>query len=301
MDKTSFPQRLTEERKQRGCTQKQVAEALGVSDRTYSKWETGENEMDVSTLCRLGEFYGESPALFFREEGGGSTAVRSELAALPVKEAAKGWFRVHYEAMMGMFDSFLAEAKRDYTVYQRPVPLAEVPENPSEHRDKAPATLTAFRSPNLMALMAAGDDLNLSLLLEPNRENYAWLRAEAAELSALFRVLGMPGALPCLSFLMSQPSSELFTLSCLAQKAGVTEEEAAAFLEVVGPLGLCVSRRPLLRHGREENLYQGHCREELVGILSLAKLLIRDEASLRRYGHLGGTNAMIPEKGGEEA
>ena len=49
MDKTSFPQRLTEERKQRGCTQKQVAEALGVSDRTYSKWETGENEMDVST------------------------------------------------------------------------------------------------------------------------------------------------------------------------------------------------------------------------------------------------------------
>ena len=68
MDKERFIQRLGEERKARGLTQKQLAEALGISDRTYSKWETGENEMDVASLGRLAGFYGVSPAVFFPAE-----------------------------------------------------------------------------------------------------------------------------------------------------------------------------------------------------------------------------------------
>ena len=67
MDKISFTARLVRERRRRGYTQKQIAEALGVSNRTYSKWETGENEMDVSTLCRLSALYSLSPAAFFAE------------------------------------------------------------------------------------------------------------------------------------------------------------------------------------------------------------------------------------------
>ena len=82
MDNTSFPRRLAEERKARGYTQKQVADALGISDRTYSKWETGENEMDVSSLCRLAEFYEASPAVFFPSEGLKPEGVREALGAL---------------------------------------------------------------------------------------------------------------------------------------------------------------------------------------------------------------------------
>ena len=82
MDDYSFPRRLTEERKARGYTQKQVADALGISDRTYSKWETGENEMDVSALCRLAEFYETSPVIFFPSEGLKPEGVRAALGAL---------------------------------------------------------------------------------------------------------------------------------------------------------------------------------------------------------------------------
>ena len=89
MDNTSFPRRLAEERKARGYTQKQVADALGISDRTYSKWETGENEMDVSALCRLAEFYETSPAVFFPSEGLKPEGVREALAKEPVRRALK--------------------------------------------------------------------------------------------------------------------------------------------------------------------------------------------------------------------
>ena len=54
MDKARFLENLRSERKKRSLTQSQVAEALGISDKTYSKWETGENEPDISSLCRLG-------------------------------------------------------------------------------------------------------------------------------------------------------------------------------------------------------------------------------------------------------
>ena len=88
MDKLQFQENLTEARKKRGYTQREVARAIGVSDKTYSKWETGENEPDIDALCRLGEFYGVSPALFFRE---GETA--PELEGMPVEEAAESCFR----------------------------------------------------------------------------------------------------------------------------------------------------------------------------------------------------------------
>ncbi len=42
-------------RKQRGMTQKKLAEKLGLSDKTISKWETGHGFPDISVipdLCR---------------------------------------------------------------------------------------------------------------------------------------------------------------------------------------------------------------------------------------------------------
>ena len=41
MDKARFLENLTKERKKRSLTQKELAAAIGVSDKTYSKWETG--------------------------------------------------------------------------------------------------------------------------------------------------------------------------------------------------------------------------------------------------------------------
>ena len=47
-------------RKQRKLTQIELAESIGYSDKTVSKWETGESVPNVETLVALADFYGVS-------------------------------------------------------------------------------------------------------------------------------------------------------------------------------------------------------------------------------------------------
>ena len=47
-------------RKQRGLTQEQIAETLGVSCQAISKWETGGSFPDISLLPVIADYYGVS-------------------------------------------------------------------------------------------------------------------------------------------------------------------------------------------------------------------------------------------------
>ena len=44
-------------RKEKNLTQEQLAERLGVSNRTVSRWENGNNMPDISLLSEIAEFY----------------------------------------------------------------------------------------------------------------------------------------------------------------------------------------------------------------------------------------------------
>ena len=57
MDQTKVGGFLKELRKEKGITQEQFAEALGVSGRTVSRWETGNNMPDISVLVDIADFY----------------------------------------------------------------------------------------------------------------------------------------------------------------------------------------------------------------------------------------------------
>lgn len=50
MTKTFTPSRLTLARERRGNTKRELAEALGVSDRIVSAWEAAEKEPGLDTL-----------------------------------------------------------------------------------------------------------------------------------------------------------------------------------------------------------------------------------------------------------
>lgn len=47
--------RLKEIRKQRGLTQTEVANKIGVAQNTYSQYENGKREMDTVTLCKIAD------------------------------------------------------------------------------------------------------------------------------------------------------------------------------------------------------------------------------------------------------
>jgi len=57
MDQKKTGNFLRELRKTKGLTQEQVAEKLGISSRTISRWETGVYMPDISMLVDIAEMY----------------------------------------------------------------------------------------------------------------------------------------------------------------------------------------------------------------------------------------------------
>ena len=49
--------KLRELRKQKGVIQKEVADAIGCTATVYSRYERGEREPDISTLCSLADYF----------------------------------------------------------------------------------------------------------------------------------------------------------------------------------------------------------------------------------------------------
>ena len=57
MDQRKIGEFLKRLRSEKELTQEQLAEKIGVSNRTVSRWETGNNLPDISILIQLSEFY----------------------------------------------------------------------------------------------------------------------------------------------------------------------------------------------------------------------------------------------------
>jgi len=55
MDQIQIGKFIAAERKRKGCTQRQLGELLGITDKTISKWETGKGFPEVSLLLPLCE------------------------------------------------------------------------------------------------------------------------------------------------------------------------------------------------------------------------------------------------------
>lgn len=49
--------KLREFREQKGVTQKAVAAAIGCTATVYSRYERGEREPDIATLCTLADYF----------------------------------------------------------------------------------------------------------------------------------------------------------------------------------------------------------------------------------------------------
>lgn len=68
LDESRIGERLLHIRKSRGLTQAEVAEAAGISDRTYADIERGTANMRTQTLLRLCAVLGTTPNNVLMEE-----------------------------------------------------------------------------------------------------------------------------------------------------------------------------------------------------------------------------------------
>ena len=63
-------------RKEKSLTQEQLAEIIGVSRRTISQWETGNNMPDLDVLVELADFYSVDLREILNEKGKVSVWIR---------------------------------------------------------------------------------------------------------------------------------------------------------------------------------------------------------------------------------
>ena len=281
MDKAGFLENLRSERKKRGFTQAQAAEALGVSDKTYSKWETGENEPDIDTLCRLAGFYGVSPAIFFRSEGD-----ESELAGMGAAEAAQHCWRRILDLLMG-------QRSVEYPPQDAPPEELPVPDMPEDLRmPGVDRSHWLYNWQDVFALTAAGPDANLAMLMLPHEERCRWLTTAGETMEGLFRCLGMPGAMKCLYAMLTEKRGNSFTADYLAEKAGVPEAEASAFLEAAVLWQLCGSNR-FYREEGPAMIYSSLVRPQHMGLLTLALTLLPGDPERPSRGLICSGSGMV--------
>ncbi len=280
MDRKRFIENLTSARKDRGLTQKQVAEALGVSDRTYSKWETGETEPGIDQFCRLAEFYGLSPADFFREETP-RESVRKELETMKPAQAMLRIREVVDEAYDGLCDNGLYWIRRwsqgdkaAEQAWNEPLPTERAPEG----------TDAAFCDMGGGFFLRWWDrEMNLRLLMLPAEAGDAFLSADGDELDEFFGLLKLSRRfLPLLERVPGR-EARYFTLGGLAKTAGMSPEETELTLKAMERYGFCWRERAETGAG-DHWLYAPADTRTLRAILALAHLLHRD--MLRRQEYL---------------
>ena len=268
MNRDKFIENLKSAREGRGLTQKQVAEALGISDRTYSKWETGETEPGIELLCRLGDYYGMRPADFLKEAGN-EPDLRRELASLPLDQAAKRCSERISELYLGMFETAS-----------------------SNSLDKSIAPFTAEQPTNsfseypggLLFLQHLGRDANIQLYMMPSEEGFGWLETEGEALAALLELLRQPKLLLPLLEPVRDGKMDYYTVENLAQRAELTPEEAKTALKNLEKWGFC--RHEDARTAESsDGLYAGAETRLLRAMLTLARLLL----------------VYVPREGGETA
>ncbi len=273
-----FSERLVSCRKERGLTQADVAAALGISDKTYSKWETGETDPGISSVFSLASFYGVSPAYFFERVACGDTerSIDRMFHDLSPEETMQKAFEIQFYAIRGL----LKCASEDHAHYEKS-PRLEPPPNRVDPKGKHNA-FTKYSNTGVYAMMHNGTDANLTLSMLPNKDNFRWLMTERDELAEYLTFLGSAEFMKCVPFMIAEDFPLDYTAGYLAKCAHLPEDVVENFLLRCVKMGIC-SMYEVNLEDEVKNIFYTQVGQNLVGILTLVHLTL---PTYDEYGYI---------------
>lgn len=220
-----------------GETQGQLAELLGVSNRTVSKWENAEGEPDVAAMMKIAEHYGVT-----LDELCGFEAAKTEKKAAPSPD----------EAALRAFSESFDVLKRLRTDMSTGEDDGFVPPSLlTEEYQKMGVRSTGIFTSRIFSFFVNSPDNNLSLNLLRNSENFGWIDTMSEKFSVLFSFLADADIRKLLKFLLTDTFPFHFTAEYAAETAGIPAEKAEAFLNYT-----TYSEEVELAEGRQK-IYQG--------------------------------------------
>ncbi len=221
MNESTFRENLRSLRKKSGLTQIEAAKRIGVSDKTLSKWETGENDPGLSDIIKLAGCFGVEPSeLFAQSPTDKASGIDEELGKLAPPEAIKRAFGIQFAAIRAL-------AKRALHDEDFESPKLTPPENlVNPARDKS---ITAYACPGAYLMQYNGSDTNVGLSLLP-AENPGWLRDERERLADYLSLFGEADFLTLFTATLSLSEGERFTAAYMAAKTGISESRVNELL-----------------------------------------------------------------------
>lgn len=272
-DKSRVSLLLQTLRREKNVTQAAIAEKLGFSDKTYSRWETVDALPDLEALSLLAGYFGVSPSLFFDESasGGVEDIIHRMYDGLSPTEQVEKLFEILFHAIRGIaqnsFDDVWKGRHWKESLSVKP------PENRVFRCHNAK---TGISFDDVYAMMYNGSDANIALSVMPHEENYAWLTEERDRLSSLLALLADRDMLALLPKILSKDFSPHYTAEYAAKCAGVDGTRAAALLAEAQRLGLCAAEKSYIGDS-EVTVYSPLVEHTLTGLLILCHLILNRE------------------------
>lgn len=249
-------------RNEKGITQDDVAKALGVSNKTVSKWENGISSPDLAMLIALAEYYCVSTdallGLPCQENSitGTLTNVFSDLGRneLVLKIS---------EIISGIFSSAVGTpAPRIDEINKAISPVPPKPNN---------APRVDISVDEFFGFAVHSEDVNLSVMQWQNKADFAWLLnpQKQDKIVKLLRFLADHDVLQVMYFIHTASYSKHFTADYAAKHTGVKLDRIVEVLDTCYELGLCTKSTAHLQDG-ETFIYESFGDGLLLSIISIA-------------------------------
>lgn len=101
-----FEEKIVELRKQKGLSQEELAEQLGVSRQAVSRWELGQTLPDIPNLVQLCELFGVSADYLVRDEE--QTVEKSDQSAKTIARLIREREKIRYQARRYYYTAWAA-------------------------------------------------------------------------------------------------------------------------------------------------------------------------------------------------
>lgn len=226
--KAKLAENLTRLRKKAGETQRDLGEVLGISDKTVSKWETGDSEPGLDQVLTLAGHYGVSADALLA----GEWDIEDPYAGMGSRAAALAYFG--------------DTASRTFTFATgRLYPTGTDPEGEADKPLILPLCVkwhgnrgerTGVTTSEIFTHAVSHRQAALCVTLMQNADNYGWLERDADRLSASLAALSKPGMMKLVRYLHTKGAPGRISAEYAAEKCGSTAEDARDLLRfMAGP------------------------------------------------------------------
>ncbi len=204
-------------------TQIQLADAIGVSNKTISKWEAGDSEPELKYIAALAQhFHVSLDTLILGDSAENDEPVRR----MSCREASLKYFHDGIRqtfAFMNSIDGGTKEPREPL------IPGNHLAWNGSE------GNYTGAQIPEIFVRAQSSTENNLLITLMQNEDNFGWIDRDGDRLRDIFALLAEPGILPLIKFVHTDGNPTWLSAEYAAGITGCSVENARALFELMTP------------------------------------------------------------------